>query len=164
MRKTILLTIALASLIALSGCLKNTASTEESMEEPQSKIVKEMPKETVAKAPADMMKADTGMFEEYSEAKFAELKGSQPVALFFHANWCSTCKGIEKDLNANLNSIPKEATILQVNYDTETALKKEYGITMQSIIVFLNANGTEVKRLQGESTFPQIKEALMASL
>ncbi len=167
MRKTILLTITIISLIALSGCTKDNVSEDEIVEiitDDTPKVTKEMPSETAeTPAPADTMKADTGMFEEYSETKFAELKGSAPVALFFHADWCSTCLGIEKEIEGNLAMLPAGTTILQVNYDKETALKKEYGVTMQSVLVFLDDHGHEISRLQGESTFDQIKEALMAS-
>lgn len=82
-----------------------------------------------------------GHYEEYTPEKLEALMGSEKFALFFHANWCPTCRALEKKLKENLKKL-NSRTVLEVNYDTETDLKKKYGITVQSMVVFVNSDGS----------------------
>lgn len=82
-----------------------------------------------------------GHYEQYTPEKLATLLGSEKFALFFHANWCPTCRALEKKLKENLNQL-NSRTVLEVDYDTETDLKKKYEITVQSMVVFINADGS----------------------
>ena len=152
----LLLTLALTTLI---GCGHNGTETEEAPADTE-EVAEEMVEETTEEAKEA---AAYGTFADYSAESFATLKGSAPVALFFHAEWCSTCLGIESAIEENLASLPEGTTILEANFDTETELKKEYGVNMQSTLVFFDAAGNEVERLNGASTFDQIKAALVAS-
>lgn len=83
----------------------------------------------------------TGHYEEYTPEKLETLMGSEKFALFFHANWCPTCRALEKNLKENLNKL-NSRTVLEVDYDTEVELKKQYGITVQSMVVFVNTDGS----------------------
>ncbi|MDP3976203.1 MAG: thioredoxin family protein [bacterium] len=107
--------------------------------------------------PASLVASAT--YEAYSSARFAELKGKQPVALFFHASWCSTCRKMDGVFNSKLSELPAGSTILKVDYDTETELKKEFGVTTQSIVVFLNAKG-EVVGKHSDPSLDKVKELL----
>lgn len=96
-------------------------------------------------------------------ANSASVIGKEPVALFFHADWCGTCIALEKDINNNIDELPEDAKILKVNFDTETELKKEYGILMQSTFVLLDNNANVIEKLAAP-TFDKLKEAIAASL
>lgn len=39
-----------------------------------------------------------------------------------------------------MNTLPDNSVIFKVNYDTETALKKKYGITTQHTLVSIDSN------------------------
>ena len=56
-----------------------------------------------------------GTFETYSADKLA-LASDGTVVLFFHANWCPSCRGLENDINAKLSQIPANTHILKLDY------------------------------------------------
>jgi thiol-disulfide isomerase/thioredoxin len=97
-------------------------------------------------------------YENYSDAKYEQLLGKKPLALFFHAAWCPTCRAQEKLIKENLSTLPKDLTILQANYDTETALKQKYGITMQSIVVAIDSSGNEIGRIGDFSSIDKLTD------
>lgn len=99
----------------------------------------------------------------YSPEVYAELNGTSPFVLFFHAPWCPTCRKMEQAINAELSTFPKGTTILKVDYDTETSLKKTWDIRTQSAIVVVNASGKSVFNALDPS-MSKIKEAILESL
>ncbi|MBT4916808.1 hypothetical protein HON58_00025 [Candidatus Peregrinibacteria bacterium] len=50
-----------------------------------------------------------------------------------------------------MDTFPKGTKILKVNYDTETELKATYGITTQSIVVIVDAEGNAAETLAAPS-------------
>lgn len=87
----------------------------------------------------------------YSETKYKELLGKEPFAIFFHAPWCPVCKGLEKDINAELSQFPKGVNILKADFDTETELRFKYDIGSQSTFVIVDGKGEYVKTLVAPS-------------
>jgi thioredoxin 1 len=72
--------------------------------------------------------------------KKAQAEG-KTVLVDFHADWCPTCKAQAPVIDALLTDPKfKEIVVFKVNYDKETALKKELKVTGQStLIVFKGA-------------------------
>ncbi len=93
-----------------------------------------------SKEPSELASLTSGSYEEYSPERFKELLGSEKFILFFHADWCPTCRALEKEIKESLEKL-NSRTVLEVNYDTETDLKKKYGITVQSTLVFIDSDG-----------------------
>lgn len=83
------------------------------------------------------------------------------VVVFFHAKWCPTCRALELDINNNSENIPSDLTILKTDYDTETVLKKKYGITVQHTLVQVDADGNELKQWVGSPTLDKLEEELI---
>jgi thioredoxin 1 len=100
-------------------------------------------------------KADTmmgkGGYETYAPEKLVKAKEGD-VVLFFRASWCPMCRGLDADIKANMSNIPAGVTILDVNYDTETALKQKYGVTYQHTLVQVDAQGKQIAKWQGSPT------------
>ncbi|MBU2158889.1 thioredoxin family protein [Patescibacteria group bacterium] len=92
-----------------------------------------------------------GSYEMYSSEKLA-LAENGDVVLFFKATWCPTCRALDADIKSNTGTIPSDLTILEVNYDTETALKQKYGVTYQHTLVQVAADGTLIKKWDGSPT------------
>ncbi len=65
---------------------------------------------------------------------------------FFHASWCSICKGIENEINADQNRIPEGTTFIKTDFDSQTDLRKEYSVTTQYTFVQVDNDGNLVKR------------------
>lgn len=88
-------------------------------------------------------------YVEYSSAALAEAQANGTVVLYFYANWCSTCRVLNEDLTNNVADLPANTTVLQVNFDTEEALKDRYDVLQQHTLIQLDANGNEVTRWIG---------------
>ena len=96
-----------------------------------------------------------GVYEEYSPEKIARAEEGD-VVLFFHAKWCPTCRGLDSNIMGNLSAIPKGVSILKVDYDTETALKKKYGITYQHTLVQVDKDGNQIAKWSGSPTLSDL--------
>lgn len=112
---------------------------------------------------AAMMKKDemtdemkkAGAYLPYEASKVA-MASEGDVVLFFRASWCPSCRALDSDIKANLGAIPAEVTILDVDYDAQTALKQKYGVTTQHTLVQVAADGTLIKKWSGGSTLASV--------
>ncbi len=96
-----------------------------------------------ATAPASVTTPTTSdRFTSYTPEAVSSATSDDQVVLFFHATWCSTCKLLADDITANADAIPDNVRILLVDYDTATALKQRYGVTLQHTLVQVDASGT----------------------
>lgn len=95
-----------------------------------------------------------GSFEAYSESKVANADGT--VVLGFFADWCPSCRALKGDLEASSADIPGNLTILDVDYDNSTELKKKYGVTTQHTLVEVDANGNLVQKWSGGNTLESV--------
>jgi thioredoxin-like negative regulator of GroEL len=93
---------------------------------------------------------EKGSYEAYAPEKLAKADTGD-VVLFFRAPWCSTCRALDAAIRSSAGEIPGGLTILDVNYDTETALKQKYGVTTQHTLVQVSSDGTLIKKWQGSS-------------
>lgn len=98
------------------------------------------------------MMAKAGTYEAYSPEKIALAAAKGNVVLNFTAAWCPTCRALEANINANLANIPSNLTILKVDYDNSTALKKKYGVTYQHTMVQVDKDGNLIKKWMGSPT------------
>jgi len=112
-----------------------------------------MPKEETDMEAEEMMKS--GTYEAYAPQKLARAETGD-VVLFFHASWCPSCRGLSSDIEENLSAIPEGVSILKVDYDTETELKKKYGVTYQHTLVQVDADGTLIKKWSGSPMLTSI--------
>lgn len=103
--------------------------------------------------------ASSGTYTEYSEDLLARANNGD-VVLFFHAAWCPTCQALKRDINSKLDKLPSDLTILEVDYDTATELRKKYGVTLQHTLVQVNANGNEITSWVGGNTLGSIESQL----
>ena len=97
---------------------------------------------TAAPGPAPL--AASAAYRDYSPEAVATASAEDKVILFFHAQWCATCKLLSDDITANVDAIPEDVRILLVDFDTETALKQRYGVTLQHTLVQVTADGDEI--------------------
>lgn len=106
-----------------------------------------------------MMKGDAmkkmGSYEAYAPEKLA-LASSGDVLIFFHAPWCPICQALEKEITANPTGIPAGLTILKVDFDTATSLRKKYGVTLQHTFVQVQADGSAIQKWSDSSTLASV--------
>ncbi|WP_306478034.1 thioredoxin family protein [Methyloversatilis sp.] len=102
--------------------------------------------------------------QPYSAAALgAAQQAGKPVAVHFHAEWCSTCKTQEKALNALKEEKGLDITVLIANYDEEKDLKKQYKVRSQSVLIVFKGE-QEKARLAGDTDIEKIRSALQAGL
>jgi len=95
-----------------------------------------------------MMKA--GSYEAYAPEKVVLASVTHDVVLFFRASWCPTCRALDTDIKAN--NIPESLTILDVDYDNSSELKKKYGVTYQHTFMQVDKDGNLIKKWSGSPT------------
>ena len=95
-------------------------------------------------------------YSKYSEdrAKYAD----SDVVLFFNASWCPTC--IEADRNLSDASFPDGLVVVSVDYDENTDLRQEYGVTTQHTYVQVDSTGGEVTKFTGANNVDEIERQL----
>lgn len=107
-------------------------------------------------ASGEMMKDEgammqSGSYVAYAPERLADANKGK-VVLFFRASWCPTCRSLDKDIRANAAKIPAGVTILDVDYDTATALKQKYGVTSQHTLVQVDTQGSQITKWGGSSS------------
>jgi thiol-disulfide isomerase/thioredoxin len=143
--------IALAVVVLIGGGLYvRMATTAPVMEKT---VMEEKPANTMMEKGGAVMSA--GSYEAYAPEKLAMAETGK-VVLFFRASWCPTCRAVDSDIKAHLSEIPKDVTILDVNYDDSTALKAKYGVTHQHTFVQVAADGTEIATWSSSPTLAAV--------
>ena len=81
--------------------------------------------------------ARAGEIQPYDQAEFDKLTAAgKPVLLVIHADWCPTCRAQEPIIeNAMKQTIYKDVTTLNVNFDTSKPLLKRYKVGMKSTLI-----------------------------
>lgn len=96
---------------------------------------------------AQQQKAGAGSYKDYSvETVAAEQKAGKKVVLFFHAEWCPSCRAADAVFRASPEKFPAGYTVLKLDYDIETALKKKYGVIYQHTFVQIDNDGKPVSK------------------
>lgn len=80
------------------------------------------------------------------------------VVLFFNAAWCSTCKVARDNFEASVDQIPVDLTIVVVDFDTATDLRKLYGVTVQHTFVQIGDSGEAIGKWSGSTSIDEIVE------
>ena len=138
-RKKSFLIILLSFAVLLTACTF-VGTTKEDMEK-------------VSKEAMENPPANAGTYEDYSPERLEELLGSEKFLLFFHADWCPTCRILETKIKKDLG-ILNGHTVLKANYDREAALMRKYDVVVQSTVIFFNEDGTIAEK----KVFPRVSQ------
>lgn len=104
-----------------------------------------------------MMK--NGEYRDYDPSLLSRAD-SGDVVLFFHAGWCPTCKTLDTAIKAEVSNIPSDVTILKVDYDNSSDLKKKYAVTYQHTLVQVDAQANQLNKWNGGSDLSSILSKL----
>ncbi|MDQ3239714.1 MAG: thioredoxin family protein [bacterium] len=74
---------------------------------------------------------------------------NKDIILFFKASWCPSCRALDGDIKSSLSDIPENVVLLELDYDTETELKRKYGVTTQHTLVQVDTEGNMIKKWSG---------------
>lgn len=90
-------------------------------------------------------------------------QADQPVALHFHANWCSTCRAQEAAFKQMQSEKDLDITVLVADYDQERELRKQLGVRTQSVVIVYRGT-KETARAGGETNPEKLKSLLKTAL
>jgi thioredoxin 1 len=92
------------------------------------------------------------------------LTAGLPTIVFFHADWCPTCK-VQQPLVQELLKEPrmKNVTVFLADYDKEKDLKKKLRVSSQSTFVVFKA-GKEVARSTGQTNKDELAATFAKAL
>lgn len=149
-KKTLIIIGIIVGLVVIGGGVYayTNSQTEESESDstmPAPVSEQSQPNNTAPPENADEVTSSTGGYVSYAEytadpAEFADTT----VVYFFHASWCPICVSIDKDFSSDESEIPANTTMVKVDYDNATDLRKKYGVTTQYTFVQVDASGDEV--------------------
>jgi len=108
-------------------------------------------KEEIVESPVVL----AGAFAEYDESLVGK---TDNTVVFFHADWCASCKALEAGINSE--DIPENLTILKADFDSAIELRKKYGVVSQHTLVSVDADGNELRKWAGGNTLESITEKL----
>ncbi|MGE3278987.1 MAG: S-layer homology domain-containing protein [Candidatus Altimarinota bacterium] len=103
------------------------------------------------------------VYVEFSEKAYEHFLGKNPMILFFHAPWCPLCRKSDEVLLEILEELEGGVIWFKVDYDTETALKKEYGVTYQDTFIVIDASGEGVLKGNTLGSHPERAQSWMKS-
>ena len=93
-------------------------------------------------------------YENYEANKDKYSDGK--TVYYFSAKWCPTCKVLDGNLEKDEGNIPEGLTIVKIDYDNSSDLKKKYGVTYQHTLVEVDANGNELQQWSGGTDLQSI--------
>ncbi len=100
---------------------------------------------------------DRIQYLDYSSQNFVVSQKNGRTLLFFAATtWCSNCIELEKQIKAHITELPRDITILKVDYDNDKETKAEYAAAIQTTLVLLDKNRKEIKRWIGTGSFDDL--------
>ena len=103
-----------------------------------------------AAAAADAVPSQPGQGAYISQAEYEKDPAAfadSTVVLFFHAPWCPSCRATEQAIRKT--GVPAGLTLVKVDFDTQTALRKTYGVTQQHTFVQVDGTGAELAKWTG---------------
>ncbi len=153
MNKNIGIIIGVVALILIGGGIYSSKNQKDTVaiNETENNSVVELKNESGIKKDEVNM-AKVGSYEVYAPEKITLASSEHSVVLFFRAGWCPSCRAIDADIKSNLSKIPSDLTILDVDYDNSSPLKKKYGVTYQHTFVQVDKDGNLIKKWSGSPT------------
>ena len=101
----------------------------------------------------------------FNQAQYEQaVAAGKPVVVYFHADWCPTCRAQQPIVDKLLGE-PQfmSVTLFEADFDTETALEKSLKVTQQASFVVFKL-GHEATLSTGQTQEPAIRAVLQQAL
>lgn len=106
-----------------------------------------------ASAPVVSAPAATWVYTDYSTSLIGK---TDTTVLFFHASWCPSCQAADKNILKE-DVAGSGITLLKTDYDSNTDLRKKYGVTTQHTFVQVDAQWNLIKKWNGGNSLADIQ-------
>lgn len=143
----LLLVIVLLSSVVFAWCTTLTSTqTDEVVSEESNNDVSMLVEEDLDSSGDFQMDTwdteETDMTSKYLDYNESDVKSAlaegKKVALFFHATWCPSCAGLDKDIKNAMSRLPENSVVFKVDYDSSMELKQKYAVVSQHTIVLID--------------------------
>lgn len=150
-KKTLVVVLVLFLLIATGIAYLVTRPTKNTESVP--------PPQPPATAQPEQPAIEKGKYVDYTEESFAQTKGTRLI--FFYAPWCPQCRALDESIKAT--NLPVGVTIFKLDYDSNRSLRQKYGVTLQTTVVKVDAEGVGVKTYVAydQPNFDAVSKALL---
>ena len=91
--------------------------------------------------------ADAVAYESLDQLKAIAENG--PAILYFHAEWCPTCRATMVSFRGRWPEVQPGITLVIADYDAEPDLKARYGVTYQNTYVQVGRDGEKLQIWNG---------------
>lgn len=165
MNKNILIGIAVIAVILIAGGIyissqdnqeassrqtQSPTKPDAKVEQAENKMDRSDPELTDDQTTDSQLWAGFGAYKDYSaETLKSEQEAGRTIVLFFHAPWCPFCKEADAAFLEKVDQIPQGVTVFKTDYDSNTDLKKKYGVTYQHTFVQIDSNGKQISKWTG---------------
>lgn len=101
----------------------------------------------------------------FNQAQYEQaVAAGKPVVVYFHADWCPTCRAQQPIVDKLLGEPQfKSVTLFEADFDNETALEKSLKVIQQSTFVVFR-QGHEATRSTGQTQEAAIRAVLQQAL
>jgi thiol:disulfide interchange protein DsbD len=101
-------------------------------------------------------------FEE-GMAKAAE--EGKPVMVDFYADWCTWCKKLDADVfsRPDVAQASRDFVAIKVDTDEDPETESKYGVSGLPTVVFLQSDGTEIRRSRGAVPYTVMLDEMAAA-
>jgi thiol-disulfide isomerase/thioredoxin len=145
--------LMLVATLSLAAC-GSTSQTTQATSQAASPAVSPAVPSAAGAAGASAMPAGAYLTQADYEKDVADRAGTK-VVYFFHATWCPDCRATDAALTGL--GVPAGLTVVKVDYDTATELRKTYGVTQQHTFVQVGPDGAQLAKWTGTKTGEAIK-------
>ena len=97
------------------------------------------------------------------EALVAAQKAGKPVALQFHANWCSSCRAQDAAFNSFKDDASLPITLFVADYDNVRDLRMQLRVASQSTVIVYRGT-KQTARVAFETNPERLRTALKSAL
>lgn len=126
-----------------------------------------VPSKPTATAPTKATKTETVAFAlDHDAAIVRAERTSQPVLLFFTAEWCKYCHQLADEVLSlpEIQGLTRSFQCIQIDADAQPELCKQYGVTGFPTIICLGPQGQLTARLVGKQTPAVVQTTLQVVL
>lgn len=126
-----------------------------------------VPNKTTATPPAKATKTETVAFALDHDAALARAeRTSQPVLLFFTAEWCKYCHQLADEVLSlpEIQGLTRSFQCIQIDADAQPELCKQYGVTGFPTLICLGPQGQLTARMVGKQTPAVVQTTLQVVL
>lgn len=82
------------------------------------------------------------------ESMSGSIDSDKVTVLDFYAPRCPSCRAAHKTILSEVDQLPTNLQILNVDYDSNTVLRQQYGVTSQHTFVLIDRKGNKIKSIQ----------------